>query len=129
MDMSEEERKRTLASNLEEIGEENYKALRALYLANGRSHSDLLDVLSQDMVKFMNDPISHFREMGLPESHPIFLHPDEVTMKVREYSKQIFEQWKILRLILERHEDCIRKRWMNKPRGQRKKVCKISRIR
>lgn len=124
MDNTYEERQRNLAHNMDEIGEERYKALRAMYLANGRTHQDLQEALSQDVDQFLEDPIGHLRKMGVPESHPIFLSPYEIAKRVVEYSEQVFKQWRILRLILERHEDRVRKRWMSKTRDQRKKVCR-----
>ncbi|MCJ1396137.1 hypothetical protein MMC18_009026 [Xylographa bjoerkii] len=48
--------------------------------------------------------------------------PIEVEKKVRERSTRIFEDWKVLRAILERHEQVLRKRWTKKTRQQRTKI-------
>ncbi|CAG7922377.1 unnamed protein product [Penicillium olsonii] len=73
-----------------------------------------------------NDPSSFFKAMeaGQPGRMPLpdIKSPAEVRKKAAARTEGIFSKHKILRLILERHEATIQKRWLRKTRQQRLKI-------
>ncbi|CAG7950189.1 unnamed protein product [Penicillium olsonii] len=73
-----------------------------------------------------NDPSSFFKAMeaGQPGRMPLpdMKSPAEVRKKAAARKEEIFSKHKILRLILERHEATIQKRWLKKTRQQRLKI-------
>lgn len=67
------------------------------------------------------------RRMGLNEKSHLprpssFSSPQEVSAKARTFSKQLFADYDTLHMIVERHEDTIRKLWSNKSNAQKKKI-------
>ncbi|KAL9077065.1 MAG: hypothetical protein Q9157_003487 [Trypethelium eluteriae] len=57
---------------------------------------------------------------GLPM--PSMLTASEVRSKSETLSSSIFDSWNSLRVIVERHEATVRKRWSKRTREQRKKI-------
>jgi hypothetical protein len=57
--------------------------------------------------------------MPVPASLP---SPSEVRQKARGLSEDIFRDWKDLSLIVERHEETLRRRWLKKSKEQKKKI-------
>lgn len=61
--------------------------------------------------------------VGMPGGVPMTLPtPEEARSVALARSRQIFENWEILRLIIERHEATIQKRWAKKTKEGRKKL-------
>lgn len=71
-----------------------------------------------DLEAFRDKVAGWHRERGLPvpPSIPtsVFLPPNEVRECAKERSTAIFSNYEMLKQILERHEDTIRKRWAKK---------------
>jgi hypothetical protein len=67
-----------------------------------------------------------FRTLGLGPGIsvplPSRIYPDEIQKEARQRSDRIFDDWKLLRAILDRHEPTIYKRWSKKMRNQRTEV-------
>jgi hypothetical protein len=67
-----------------------------------------------------------FRTLGLGPGISVPLpgriYPDEIQKEARQRSDRIFDDWKLLRAILDRHEPTIYKRWSKKTRNQRTEV-------
>lgn len=59
--------------------------------------------------------------MGLPQPSG-FPTPEEVRAEAQQGATQIFDTWRILNKIVERHESTIRKRWLKKTKDQRKRI-------
>ncbi|KAF2111934.1 hypothetical protein BDV96DRAFT_580891 [Lophiotrema nucula] len=57
--------------------------------------------------------------LPMPSSMP---SPGEVRSKSRGYAKKLFDDWNTLHVIVERHEETIRKRWTKKSQQQRKAI-------
>jgi hypothetical protein len=66
------------------------------------------------------DTPNYFTSLGMPA--PPFASEEEVTKQARKWSKDVLADYGTLRLILERHEETIRKRWMKKTKNQRKTI-------
>lgn len=62
-----------------------------------------------------------FKNNNLPKPAS-FPTPDEVKQNAQKRAASLLANCAILRKILERHEDVIRKRWMKKTKEQRKKI-------
>lgn len=57
--------------------------------------------------------------LPMPSSFP---SPEEVAAKARNFPKQLFADYDTLRMIVERHEATIRKRWSKKSNVQKKNI-------
>ena len=72
----------------------------------------------------MNDAAAFWSQEGsagslISSSFPL---PEEVRSEAQARSKKIFEQWDLLKCIIERYESTIQKRWTKKTRNKRKEV-------
>lgn len=72
------------------------------------------------------DPKAMFEQMGLggPGGLPVpsFLTAPDVRSRSHVLSSSIFDLWNTLHVMIEHHEETIRKRWLKRTREQRKKI-------
>ena len=73
----------------------------------------------EEMDSFMDSAgtADFFTSLGMPA--PPMPTVTEVRREARERAQELLSDWKKLRLIVERHEEVIRKRWIKKTKKQR----------
>jgi hypothetical protein len=69
-----------------------------------------------------NDPASFFNAIGAgPGGLPMpkMVSAQDVKKQAKQHSIRIFQDWELLKAVLDRHEPTIHKRWLKKTRNQR----------
>lgn len=92
---------------------------------NGPRYDDDIND-NTDNPSIYSDPKAMFEMMGMgtPGGLPMpsFLTAPNVRSRSRVLSSSIFDSWNTLHVIIEHHEETIRKRWLKKTREQRKRI-------
>lgn len=85
---------------------------------SGAGIPDIEDIDDDAMEKFA---AGDFSALGLPMPSSMPTRK-EAQREARERSADVLSSWNMLRQILERHEEVIRKRWTKKTKAQRGKI-------